>query len=173
MDFDGDDDYGKIDITNTILDMGLGDISVSFWVYWQSTGTSYQCLIRNIAGGGNYGYGVLINDINSRVWSEVYPNDQTRESILSDNFTPDTWHLFTMSASRDRLEIYFDGVSVSSMALITDAYIGYNSIVMDPLIANYYTYSNGWGLSGKLSDLRIYNKSLSASEVQAIYNATK
>lgn len=174
MDFDGINDYGIIDITNTLLDMGEGEITVSLWIKVRSTPTIYGMIFRNMAVGGNYGYGLMTQLGTTNIRAEIYPNNNTRQNYSnSGTLTIDNWHLLTTVFERDVVRVYIDGMETKNYPVTVTGYVGYNNANYDPFIANYDTGTNGWYLNGQISDLRIYNRALTPSEILNIYNQTK
>ena len=172
MDFDGVDDYGKIDIKNTILDMGDGEITVSLWLKVKSTPPIFGLIFRNMAIGGNIGYGFMLENGTTNLSTELYPNDGIRTfTNNAQTFTIDEWYLVTVVYQRDIVRHYINGVATVTYPVVTSGYIGYNSIVVDPYIGAYL--ATDWFLNASMADLRIYNRALTQDEVINIYNQTK
>jgi hypothetical protein len=65
------------------------------------------------------------------------------------------------------MKMYLDG----TLALGGSGTHTWNTVVNNPLIAK--SLYNGYYFPGLIDDVRIYNRALSAAEIQALYNAEK
>ncbi|HZL78069.1 MAG TPA: LamG domain-containing protein [Candidatus Limnocylindrales bacterium] len=93
------------------------------------------------------------------------------------NFTADTWHQISIVLSTNNplgtLTVYVDGV-VNGVQIGSDDGTPFTKIAYDvdmPFLIGAITYSSGPGefWSGKIDDIRIYNRALSSNEVAQLY----
>ena len=142
-------------------------ISVTLWFKVPTVGANYKGLI-----GKN-----TISDWNSnQAWSFNFPGNGKIEFVLgsgsaltSNTYDDNTWHHLVGTWNGDNPKIYIDGSEVSytsqtSTNAVTDS--------TSELRLGDYAFEAGQNrhLNGTLDDVRIYNRSLSPSEVSALYN---
>ena len=171
--FNGSSNYVQSSTNMSIT--GDESFSIAFWMYWN--GTSWQNDYVGIVGFGSFstlsmGFAVIYNG---------YPaldfwNFRTKaNSALSVK----TWyHLAFVHKKNTGIngEIYVNGQKVSGTKQGTsganlDAQIpniAYNKVLIGKLNDSATRYFNG-----KLNDIRIYDHTLTAQEVQNLYNKTK
>jgi hypothetical protein len=103
-------------------------------------------------------YNNWLNSNASELW-KIYPGD---------TLTNNQWHHILSSSdfSTGKSELYVDGILVGST-------ISAISASQNPSISIGYNNKSGFipDLNGKLDDIAIYNRALTASEVQQLYNA--
>lgn len=131
---------------------------------------------------GNYGSagGFLINkgrDINNghyslRAHGVVAQNDYSGNNGAFMNGYPEagSWHMLTGTVEGDKAKFYVDGVLIDDNTL-SHPFVYGNS---EPLTLGMHYYGgvpSGWAYAylGVLDDVRIYNRVLSDSEIQALY----
>lgn len=160
--FDGNDD--NIDLgTNSFL--GLGNYSVSVW--YKSSSTSRGPLLESYSGGGialNANRACLtpstgdLSFVGTNTGATCYAT--TVGAALNDN----NWHLIVFIRESDTSgTVFYDNSIMNSGALQSGSHQkGSITIGSDGGLANF--------LTGSLDDIRIYNKALTTSEVQALYN---
>ena len=74
------------------------------------------------------------------------------------------WHLVTATYDGAAARLYIDGAQVASETFTAPGNTNY------PLYVGRYYGSNGYGWNGALDEVRLYNRALTAAEVQAIYS---
>lgn len=78
---------------------------------------------------------------------------------------PNTWHYFTLVFEQNvKAKLYIDGQYSASATTYRNVSISNAEINL----AGYYRDSNGYDMSGKLNDIRIYDHALSAKEVKEL-----
>lgn len=97
------------------------------------------------------------------------PNNPTTQTIFYDGNIPfDSWHHYVMTYNDDTLKSYIDGV------LLQAKYKGYSSAGIfstdNVYVGNSMNASNNRALDGAVDDIRIYNRVLSQTEIEALYN---
>jgi len=139
-------------------------LTISAWVYHQSLnpgvifadlGPEHANDVYLLSSPGS----VEIRADKSGAWL----NQQIANSLVSEKWDQIVW---VMRANES--EIYVNGVKLGSVEA-SASNVGYHS---DILVGNsYYSPFDSYGpaFEGSLDDLRIYNRALSATEVQALY----
>lgn len=175
---DGNGDYmTTADSPN--WDFGTGDFAVEAW-FNSPNPTGVQRIISagSQADGANnlwtLGYGDICawgcgQRLNFAVFNGGGYNDYSSNQVV---FRPNTWHHAAVVRSGSTLAFYLDGVPVGTVTIgagfavnggSTGAIIGarYNS---NP--ADRFEFANA-----KLDEISVYKRTLSASEIAAVYNA--
>jgi hypothetical protein len=167
MSFDGVDDY--IDCgNNESLDI-TGAITMSAWIK-TSDATSHQTLFGkgiSFGSGGNKGYSLGI--YNTKIYFDTYDSVQ-RSDLQSSNGTvkQDEWFFLTTTwdgtTRTNGKKIYINGVlnreKTSTISEITGTNLFNFSITKG---SNFF--------NGFMSDVRIYNRALSETEIKTLYNS--
>ena len=157
--FDGVNDYINISDDSSIRFNGAtDDFTMSIWTRFD-TDRTYNTLIDK-RDANNDGYLVLLNS--GVVQCSLDYKDMVGTTILD---TDNQWHHIVCSIDKDGTSyIFIDGVQDASYSFAgevidtsIDVYIGRASY-----IASYYT-------AGAIDEVRIYNRSLSADEIQNLY----
>jgi len=171
---DGTNDTIQFPLPNN-LNTG-SQITISFWAKWTTVGTTtatIQTLFDNqYQVAGNIGFfiqdrpdlgGVLEwstqpnNTIPRRVYSTFVVGDNTWRHIVGTN---------DGSFSRLYVDGYQTGTAVSSAGIATTQPIIF--------VGNWgYVYSSPRYMNGSVSEIKIYNRALSASEIYKNYTQTK
>ncbi|MFA6495054.1 MAG: LamG domain-containing protein, partial [Candidatus Paceibacterota bacterium] len=153
---------------NDLLDLTTTDFSFSFWINQSSSDIDFSYALSKSAGGGNLGWGSALS-ASHYIWSEVYPVGGQRQYAPSFFLPLDSWHFITVTVSRSGyMTVYLDSVYKSRIDI--SAQNGLSLATIYPLTMGYSGIS---GLIGSIDDVRVYNRALSVSEIQALYNATK
>jgi hypothetical protein len=145
-------------------------LSVSAWVYSRiaNGASSTNAIVSTGAGGGVGNYcGYTLGYIPSGYVFQVCNNNIPSSSTAMPIIGTDSWHLLTgvYNASNRVVSLYEDGNLIGSALGPTS--ITYAS---PPSIAIGEQPGNGWPFNGVIANVQIYNKSLSARQVQKIYS---
>jgi hypothetical protein len=172
LDFDGNGDYvdfGDIDQ----FEFGGNDFTIAFWFKKEGT---------HDIGPENSGYGIMVSKYNwslGRQWSfsqapdgkisfATFYTHTSGESITSTNSYPvDQWVYCAGVRDGPNKYLYLNGI-VDVNGPCQGVLTGRSTKVLvgaiqDP--SKYYNFFNG-----KIDDVRIYNRALSAAEIQQLYN---
>ncbi|MEK7187296.1 MAG: Ig-like domain-containing protein [Patescibacteria group bacterium] len=153
LNLDGVDDYVSIP-NNTVLNPQT--VTLSAWVNVRSNTIVHRVIDRDNGGTITYFLAVGSNGkVSFRAGSSVVSGNTT----LSIN----TWHHISGTYNGNTLTIYTNGVvdgSLSASPVLTDNGVGPN-IGRRP--------GGGGQVNGFVDDVRIYNRSLSLSEIQSLY----
>jgi gliding motility-associated-like protein len=158
--------------------------TVSLWFYATNIGVSIEGPTLMGYGGGMCGTS----------WFETIDNPGTpngeqntyqvqghcnNESVLWNygaTHPNNAWHHWVITTSASGTKFYLDGVMVlSDTTFINETYVqGKDFIFGGPVGVNgigFYTDGNIYGLQGKLDDVFIYNRELSAAEALLLYQS--
>jgi subtilisin family serine protease len=161
--FDGVDDYVDVGTNTFGLDSGM---SLLFWMRIDGPGSeSFQGLIARNAFVRPFRIELNGNVIRTAIRTNSGTNYLNSNTTIEEN----RWYHFGMTYENGSRIVYIDGVSDSSNAptgpLATLAGI--------PTHLGARTGDAGSGmLNGALDDVRIYNRALSPSEVQAVFGGS-
>ena len=157
--FDGTNDYILVNSTST-LTPGSGDFTIDFW-------------INPINNAGPYGPIFVANNTNG-IWVGRKFNDFVIRAYNVDDRllynvlpTQNVWSYVTVGRTGTTLFLYYNGINVSTSTssqnfIQSDIYLGSDGYPGAPVL---YT--------GKISNIRYYNRALSQKEITQNYNATK
>jgi hypothetical protein len=156
--FDGTDDY--VDITNVAFS---GTFTFSTWFY--TTNNSQTGIIFGEDGGSDAG-GPKIGMTGGNIFVRV--NNTGGDSSVAVPTVGQWHHMVVTRNSSSKVDLYIDGGTATRLngdAAQTDTYdldkIGCNGSTPDQCFA------------GKLDELRIYNRDLSAAEISSLYNTSR
>lgn len=166
MNFDGVDDY--VDCGNPTSFSSIGgtnNITVSSWVYY----TAY--------GGGGQTYSVITVKGNPWTWLMENPSNTFRFRItaggsdvsVADTSTHalNTWYNVVGTYDGANMRIYVNGVLKNTIA--QTGTLGVNSVS-----AKIGTYTGTtYNLTGRIANVSVYNRTLTASEIQQNFNAAR
>ena len=170
LQLDGTGDY--VAINSSLVDLATHDISAGAWAKIPTAGTGNPSMI--FSQSINVGYSMLLLEFDSTDSSKIIYRDDTVTAsiaVIGDPVAGDTWtHVFFSWATATKtMELFVDGVSQGTAADIASAVAYFDKVSIGafpkvvPLVE----------LDGSISDMRIYNRVVSAAEVKAIYNNTK
>lgn len=152
---------------NTVHDITTGDFSFTFWIYRTSDSGSTEHIVKKQNSTTNAGYRIIITSsdtIGGRInaGSDIPFNSTSTIAI-------NTWYFVAVVFDRDgNGTIYINGTADGTPVDISG---------QSGSITNTQTFTVGRDSSassgffpGRIDDLRIYSKALSADEVKAIMN---
>ncbi|HVY39162.1 MAG TPA: LamG domain-containing protein [Polyangia bacterium] len=156
LSLDGSSGYATMGATN--LPALNGTMTISFWAYWPSvsgTATTGQNMFV-LTDGATYDQIGLWHDQTLAMWNNGGTN------MLSASSTPASgWHHIAYTFDGTTRKFYVDGGTPTTSTTAT--YGGTASIV-------YFGTYNGTNelFNGKLDDVRIYNKALTATQIASL-----
>ncbi len=162
--FDGTDDY--VDAGND-ASLGIGAaITVEAWVnpilpHGDNIGS-----VVSKRGGNTAGYWLYLNS--SNVPSFTINGWDIGDKIITASAAVSGWSHIVGSYDGSNLYIYVNGVKKTQST--TQSSIGVDSTNLE---IGKLPGSNNYNYNGLIDEARVYNRALSESEIQAIYNATK
>lgn len=151
-------------------------VTVSVWINPSNIeGTGVQAIVGNLQNGG---YNIVINSsgaVNcpSDVKFNVYVNGAQRQTCVPETILTDgTWAHIVGTFDGTNVKLYVNDIlrdtnnypgSITYTSLTTPLCVG-----LDPGASS----CSGSPFQGSINDIRIYNRALSAGEVQALYNSS-
>ena len=167
--FDGNTDWVDAGMA-TSTQIGTGDWSASMWVYTKSS--SDQVFVARDGGGSPNDSQFCM--LNTDYWMRVVgPISGSVQFYTSNAALINQWVYATLTISRSgQATIYINGVpwgnAPSSPIVGQNVISGLNFFIGKRNLGSTPRYFNGF-----IDDVRVYNRALSAAEIQAIYNAEK
>lgn len=149
---------------NPLLNI-TSNVSYNVWINItaQNTTTWPDILDR----GTHIAYGFRLNRAATNVYFEygITPCDGVSPHYtimnISSNLVDSAWHMLTMTHDGSNIRVYLDGSQVGNPVTLT-------SFCSDTT----YSLLLGNNLTGFVDDVRIYNRALALSEIQALYNGS-
>ena len=159
MKFDGVGEYVETSLSQSDMGSAGDTITFSFWINQEDLGSG-----RIFDGRDNSAGGILFEIQIGRIL--FWPNSSDR-TTLSHDFSSNNWHhcAIEYNDSEQEFTAYVDGEYIGSSG--NDDTIRFDTTNNSNIgrRGNDADY-----LDGKLSDFRIYNRALSESEIEALYN---
>lgn len=167
--FDGTDDYVEFDAAGTGVSFGnASDYNISSWIYVNSSQVrSNPSIIEKYNGTG--GYPIAIRWFGQQISAIIY--DGANAAAVGTTCPTNTW--LNISAnhilSQKRLELYVNGLIGS-----TSTYTTMNNISSaSSTKIGYRGFDSNTYFTGRVSNVEIYNRVLSSTEILQKYNSTK
>jgi hypothetical protein len=168
FEFDGTDDYVITTRPNSLVTGG--SISVSLWAKWTTTGTSasdIQVLVDN-NHSSSPAQGFVLQDRPDLSKSLTFSSDISANGVVSTFQVGDgTWHHIVGTNDQITTKLYIDG------SLDAQTSEGGLATVQPNITIGYWQFTPGRLLNGNIAQVSIYNRALTAAEVEQNYNATK
>jgi hypothetical protein len=160
--FDGVDDYVEVpnfNIANTI--------TVDVWVK-KTSGNSWQGWLGNWNTTGNGDSWLLTQDDSNRASFYIMHTNNVGDNIVDTSgiIVGNVWYNYTGTFSNSTLSLYKNGSLVNSKSTLQ------NTIYQNSLKIWYGRFSTFY-LNGQLSNGKVYNRALSATEIAQNFNNTK
>jgi hypothetical protein len=163
--FDGVDDYARVSDINT-----ASEISIEGWVYANSVG-SFNAIASQFKADTFAESSWVLETVGSDI--RLYITNNSLLSFASTSFSTLVWTYIVGTFNGTTIKIYKNSV----LGDITGTIAGLNDSNLNINIGALYSQNGsegGTGLwNGKIANVKIYNRALSADEVLQNYNATK
>lgn len=169
LDFEGTDDYVSIaDHNDFSFGNGSTDsaFSISAWIYMDNSGVFY-ILGKHSAGKEEWGFGI----VSGKLYMVCYDASASARIGRYYNTALSTGQWYYTTATYDGggassgIKIYANGTQVDDTDYNDGSYTAMENLTEDVWIGRYTTnYANG-----KIDEVRLYNKELTAKEVYALY----
>ncbi len=172
INFDGTDDGVSV-ADNPILDVGNAvDLTVSGW-FSRDTFTTDDTIIakKNNPVNTQAGYSAYIDDADDKLYFDVSDNPDNYQVVSTRTFTDTDWHHFAVVWDQDSAsgtEIYIDGVADNGTDTGTIANV--DSISNTRVFAIGAESDAGNPFDGKIDEIRVHRRVLSASEIKSLYD---
>jgi N-acetylneuraminic acid mutarotase len=164
LSFDGVDDYVLIPATT---DLDLMRLTISTWVY--STNFDHNGFIFEKTADGNVNtqYNLFIQ--NSELRFRVKPINSSYSDTKVDQSILSGWSFITSSYNSSKRKLFVNGQLVASNDFNETIATNPNGISLIGAYA-FNSIGSNYFFNGLIDDVRIYDRALSAEEVQALYN---
>lgn len=166
--FDGTDDYVRISSASYLNSLGSSDFTVSMWLYRATNppGGNGEMLYQSATLDN--GFLIGISDTSFRI--ELRDNQSTNSTVagVSNIFTAGIWNNVVFAKQGTTYTGYSQGISRGSFTSYQD--VGTNSGFVDIGRVDWWGPGN-W--EGRISQVKVYNRALSAAEVQQNFNALR
>jgi hypothetical protein len=157
--FDGTND--RVNLGN-ILNFGTNDFTIEFWCRKSAVGNTYPKVISK----GFYqlsGWTILLY-LDSLTFA--YGNPQVGAGYLFPYTVTNRWIHGTVVRNSNQLTVYGNSQPGTPLTITNNLTSTFNFT-----IGNSGTFEEPWG--GNVSSVKVYNRALSAQQIQQNYNATK
>jgi hypothetical protein len=167
--FDGSDDYIEFDAAGTGVSFGnTSDYNITSWIYVNSVQLrSNPSIIEKYNAVG--GYPIAIRWFGQQVSAIIY--DGTNAAAVGTTCSTNTWLNVSVNhiLSQKRLELYVNGIIGSTSAYTTMNNISSSSSTK----IGYRGFDSNTYFTGRVSNVEIYSRTLSSTEILQKYNSTK
>jgi hypothetical protein len=161
LSFDGIDDLVTVADANS-LDLTTG-MTLEAWVYPTALSGWRTVVIKEVSG--DLGYLLYANDSNPRPAGYVRVGGSSRSAAGSSGLPLNTWTHLATTYDGATLRLYVNGTQVGSA--------GVSGAIQTSTLPLRIGGNSIWGeyFSGKIDEVRVYNRALSATEVSADMNS--
>ena len=167
LEFDGTNDY--VDCGSDASLRVSGDLTISCWI---KTSTSQGAYLFSRDDGSTRSYYLQQNASSNRLQMRVQDGSGNNQYIRgTTNFADGNWHhVVGVFDAGSTLALYIDGDSESVTSGSTDAtgVSSLNTSALNPWIGSNKSDGDYW--EGKISEVSIWNTTLSANQVKTLYN---
>ena len=167
MSFNGSNSYISMgDPASGLFDFGTGDFALSAWVKISALPNNWKSIIYK-GGSGGAGYGMEISSSNNLTCS-IQGASGSNQHYQPVGVIVGEWQHFVCVFDRDdKIYGYLNGALIGSGGAYDS---GNNTSVSTGNSFVIGSFGPGqWYLSGSITDVRAYNRALSASEVSSLY----
>ena len=161
--FDGNND--RIEVAHSDSLNISKHITLSAWVYTENGGPNNPRIISKDYLGSHSGYELYTDEVGSNSYRKVGTSTAGDVGLQDVGLVYfDRWHFVATTYDGERMVIFVDGVEVGSVEITSE--ISTNSY---SLWIGDRRHNSLDDFQGKIDDVRIYNRALSAAEIQALY----
>ena len=135
--------------------------------FWGKDFSAYGSILRDTPSGGGTNTRIDISSGGTSIPYAVFYGSGSAVYLSTTGSTPVGWHHYVITADGSTAKLYMDGVEEAS---ISYTQVSGNNSTPVHMMSN-GAFASGYG-SGKLDQVRIFNKALSSSEVTRLYGET-
>ena len=154
-------------ISTSYYETNIG--SISLWFNRNGSSSELEYLTNTVGGGTTLGHAILVNGSQLRVFINGTTINTTGLDVGDGN-----WHnvvlTWNLSASGTNVNLYVDNTSEATATVSVGSYTGNSTTSLR--IGHYSSASTNNGFSGKVDQVRVFNKAVSSSEVTTLYGET-
>lgn len=177
MSFDGTDDF----VTSGALSGSFSSFTVIIWFYPTSV-TNYQnpidCNYAYNGSTGNIGPRLEMATGGALAWN--YSNDTATNSnfyshpVVSSGLAVNTWHCAAITYNGATSTTYYNGNATGLSRTVVGTPTGFVGVLNNVTIGKGFHLGGAERIfAGRVSNTQIYNRALSAAEIQQNFNATR
>lgn len=166
--FDGSDDYVLVnDPTNNSLDLGLGDMTIAFWAKTTNAGSNPAIISKESYAPSFFGYSIRALGTNRYQFN--IGNNSSPLTLNSNTVTMSSWNHIVFTISRTgNVTSYVNGVIGSTLDISALSSADLNNTSQFNI--GKQAGSPSLFHSGQIDDVRIYNYTLSPSQIKQVMN---
>jgi hypothetical protein len=166
LDFDGADDY--ITVPGASAQIANGSMAISCWVYPTNPAPNYPNFDGIVGFRNDSNADFYLLHLNATSVEARFKNSSgVDHDIVYSGLVLNAWNHFVYTYDGTTARLYHNGVFVSSVAAT-----GYITNTSAAFSVGYLPFSSpNFHLDGKLDDVCLWNKNLSAAEASTLYNA--
>lgn len=157
-----------IDGGNNTSILNITNPTISVWVKRTSYNSSFPMILRR---NDRDAYSLQVGQSNDTIWFKIYQGSNSWTSTPTSTIPLNTWCHFTGVFTGSQLQLYKNGDLVQTANTSTP--ISYNDASAQQLIIGRDDPVAGRYWHGNIPYVQIYNRALSAAEVQQNFNAQK
>ncbi len=163
LSFDGINDY----VTTTDIDFATGGWTLSAWIKTTTSGSLTRVLSKgqNGAGTPQLWFLVELDGTMSMGWYTSSPFEDI-SAVSAVPVNDGNWHHVVAVVGATTIQMYVDGVASGSPASHDGTPVTNNDPWLIGSLQGTLEFFNG-----KIDEVRIYNRDISASEIKTLYNA--
>lgn len=158
LNFDGVNDY--VDAGNNASLNITGNMTISAWIKIPSAPATYPGIVTKRESDGTVGYVLALNANNAILF--LLKIEGVSKIATSQTFSLNTWHHVVGVYNNITMVTYVDGTAGNPSNVNGSISISSNALKIG--VSHLGAYFNG-----TIDEVRIYNRALSASEVQQLY----
>ncbi len=167
LSFDGVNDYVEVPNSASLQFTSSTPFSIDGWINVGSftTGEVESIIAKWGDAGGEFGYGVIVNTDRKLHFSLDQFGSHRNNAIGATVIAANTWYHFAATYDGTTMQVYLNGVLEGSTTKTVSG-----SASSTPLKIGGQVFEPG-AFTGLIDEVKIYSRALSASEVQANYDA--
>lgn len=162
---DGVDDFVGIPSSSN-YNFGSSDFAVSWWEYRTNNASSTAAIVRDNTNLPSFAFGLsnagstlgVYITSNGTAWDIA--NNKSLGSV-----TQNTWNHFLVTRSGSTFTTYKNGAQTDTWTSSGTIKTSSSQLLFGQYVSNSTTY-----FAGRLDDVRVYNKAVTASELKNLYN---
>ncbi len=169
--FNDSTSYIVISNSNSLLPDN-GSFTISFWVYFISLGSGAETWVLDIDDGNSdySGYGFYLTHSDTTL--DAYWHYDDSWTHHTDTYTKvkfNQWNFITaiLDRSGNSANLYLNGDLIDTKSLDNNSITAWSDLYLGK---RRYVATGSAQLSGKMDDIRLYNRALSPEEVNELFN---
>jgi hypothetical protein len=172
LEFDGVDDY--VNVSDSSSTKPTSAFSIALWFKANEITDAWLISKQNVSNAADYNNGFLIRLNSPENFAQFWVGNGTNYVVAQgggDTITTGNWYFIAGVFNGSHALFYQDGTLLATSTASITGGVDYTDVA-DMLIGKHQTGGLRF-FNGSIDELVIYNRSLTASEVQALYEAGK